>query len=152
MHIQEIYIYIYTYTDCSTAFPQAARALNSTHPPLSETPNKPPTTWNMDHLPPTLPHHGKNSEMFLCNWKCATKRWVGLYKPPVVTHSPLFTLDTFHTLLCVHDPTKDSIVWMYDYMLVHYKSPYTVHQPAAWLTMFLSAHVQYSFEAFVQFL
>ncbi len=31
------------------------------------------------------------------------------------------------------------------------KSPYTVHQPAAWLTMFLSAHVQYSFEAFVQF-
>ncbi len=40
---------------------------------------------------------------------------------------------------------------MYVYMLMHYKSPYTVPQPAAWLTMFLSAHVQYLFEAFVQF-
>ncbi len=27
-------------------------------------------------------------------------------KPPVVTLSPLFALDTFHTLLCVHNPTK----------------------------------------------
>ncbi len=40
---------------------------------------------------------------------------------------------------------------MYVYMLMPYKSPYTVHQPAAWLTMFLSAHLQYSFEAFEQF-
>ncbi len=39
---------------------------------------------------------------------------------------------------------------MYDYMLMYYKSPYTVHQQDAWLTMFRSAHVQYSFEAFVQ--
>ncbi len=38
-----------------------------------------------------------------------------------------------------------------DYMFMHYKSPYIVHQPAAWLMMFISAHVQYSFEAFVQF-
>ncbi len=40
---------------------------------------------------------------------------------------------------------------MYVYMLMHYKSPYTVPQPAAWFTMFLSVHAQYSFEAFVQF-
>ncbi len=40
---------------------------------------------------------------------------------------------------------------MYDYMLMYYKSPYTVHQQDAWLTMFRSAHVQYSFEAFAQF-
>ncbi len=40
---------------------------------------------------------------------------------------------------------------MYDYMLMYYKSPYTVHQQDAWLTMFRSAHVLYSFEASVQF-
>ncbi len=27
-----------------------------------------------------------------------------------VTHSPLCALDTFHTLLCVHNPTKDSAI------------------------------------------
>ncbi len=32
---------------------------------------------------------------------------------------------------------------MYVYMLMHYKSPYTVPQPAAWLTMFLSASVAF---------
>ncbi len=40
-------------------------------------------------------------------------------------------------------------IYMYVYMLMyHYKSSYTVPQPAAWLTMFLSAHVQYLCEAF----
>ncbi len=38
---------------------------------------------------------------------------------------------------------------MYVYMLMHYKSSCTVPQPAAWLTMFLFAHVQYLCEAFV---
>ncbi len=52
----------------------------------------------------------KNCELFLCNSKCATHRWVGLYKPPVVTHSPLCALDTFHTLLC--NPTKDSAIYV----------------------------------------
>ncbi len=33
--------------------------------------------------------------------------------------------------------------YMYVYMLMHYKSSCTVPQPAAWLTMSLSAHVQY---------
>ncbi len=32
-------------------------------------------------------------------------------KPPVVTHT-LFALDTFHALQCVHNPTKDSIVYV----------------------------------------
>ncbi len=39
-------------------------------------------------------------------------------------------------------------LYMYVYMLMHYKSSCTVPQPAAWLTMFLSAHVQYLCEAF----
>ncbi len=39
----------------------------------------PPETWTI-----------ANSKTFLCNSKFATHRWVGLYKPPVVTHSPLF--------------------------------------------------------------
>ncbi len=61
------------------------------------------------------PYHTKEKklyETFLCNSKCATHRWVGLYKPPVVTHSPLCALDTFHTLLCVHNPTKDSAIYV----------------------------------------
>ncbi len=68
--------------------------------PLSETPYKPPTSWNMDHLkypPPPHPNLTTSQEKTVknCNSKCATHRWVGLYKPPVVTHSPLFALDTF---------------------------------------------------------
>ncbi len=101
-------------------FPEAVRALNSTHPPLSETPYKPPTSWNMDHHPPTtsnLPHQRKNSDTFLCSSKCASHRWVGLHKPPVVTHSPLFALDTFHTLLCVHNPTKRVYVCLHAHAL-----------------------------------
>ncbi len=96
-------------------------------PPTPPTPTLPQKTWTF------------------VQFKCATHRWVGLYKPPVVTHSPLCALDTFHTLLCVHNPTKDSAI----YVCLHYKSSCTVPQPAAWLTMFLSAHVQYLCEAFV---
>ncbi len=82
-------------------------------------PMQTPTSWNMDPPPPppnlTTPKQ-KNCELFffcsLCKSKCATHRWVGLYKPPVVTHSPLCALDTFHTLLCVHNPTKDSAIYV----------------------------------------
>ncbi len=43
-----------------------------------------------------------SSGQFFAIQKCATHRWVGLYKPPVVTHSPLCALDTFHTHCCVY--------------------------------------------------
>ncbi len=87
-------------------FRQAVRAMNSNNPAPLWNPIQTPT-------PPTLPHHRKNClKLFLCNSKCATHRWVGLYKPPEVTHSPLCALDTFQTLLCVHNPTKDSIVYV----------------------------------------
>ncbi len=123
--------------DCSTAFsPRLWEPWTQITPPPSETPCKPlpPETWTTPppspNTPPTLPHQKKKKkkkELFcsLCNSKCATHRWVGLYKPPVVPHSPLCALDTFHTLLCVHNPTKDS-AYMYVYMLMHYKSSCTV--------------------------
>ncbi len=91
--------------------------LRSPPPPLK--PHANPYSWNTDHppppspnTPPTLPHQRKNCELFFVQFKCATHRWVGLYKPPVVTHSPLCALDTFLTLLCVHNPTKDSAIFV----------------------------------------
>ncbi len=102
--------------DCSTAFyprPNYPAPLWNPHANPY-----PPETW--DHLtpppPPPLqtppqPYHTKEklwTFLFSVQFKCATHRWVGLYKPPVVTHSPLCALDTFHTLPCVHNPTKDS--------------------------------------------
>ncbi len=84
--------------DCSTAFsPRLWEPWTQITPPPSETPCKPPTSWNMDHLPPTSPntpqpYHTKEKTVnFFVQSKCATHRWVGLYKPPVVTHSPLCT-------------------------------------------------------------
>ncbi len=32
---------------------------------------------------------------------------------PAETHSPLLALDTFHTLLCVHNPTKYSVIYVF---------------------------------------
>ncbi len=70
-------------------------------PPPSETPC---TSWNMP--PPTnIPHHRKKLPNFFCNSKCATHCWVGLYKPPVVTHSPLLALH-LHTIVCTLIPQK----------------------------------------------
>ncbi len=68
--------------------PQAVRALNSNH-------STPPPT-------PTLPHHRKNLSKYFVQFKVCYTKCVGLYKPLVVTHSPLCALDTLHTLLCVH--------------------------------------------------
>ncbi len=109
--------------DCSTSFsPRLWEPWTQITPPPLWNPMQTPTSWNMDPPPPpSLSKHPppnlttpkqKNCELFLCNSKCATHRWVGLYKPPVVTHSPLCTLDTFHTLLCVHNPTKDSAIYV----------------------------------------
>ncbi len=88
----------------------------------------------------------KNCQTCLCNSKCATHRWVGLYKPPVVTHSPLFALDTLHTLLCVHNATKDSVIYIYIYICLHAHALKTIlhFSPASCLTYdVLFAHVKY---------
>ncbi len=91
--------------------------LKSPRPPLK--PHANPCLLNhgpppLSKHPPTLPHQRKKLyKTFLCNSKCATHRWVGLYKPPVVTHSPLCALDTFHTLLCTQSHKRLSNICMF---------------------------------------
>ncbi len=91
--------------DCSTAL---SPRLNSNRPSPLWNPIQPHTL----NPPPPPPQHyhitGKKLLNFFCAIQSVLHRWVGLYKPPVVTHCPLFTLETFHTLQCVHNPTKDS--------------------------------------------
>ncbi len=92
--------------------------LKSPRPP-SETPCKPlpPETWTpppttLSKHPPTLPHQRKKTVWnFFVQFK--VNRWVGLYKPPVVTHSPLCALDTFHTLLCTQSHKRLSNICMF---------------------------------------
>ncbi len=59
--------------DCSTAFsPRLWEPWTQITLPPSETPYKPPTSWNIDHLtplskhPPTLPHQRKNCMQLVC--------------------------------------------------------------------------------------
>ncbi len=118
-------------------FSQAVRALNSNHPAPLWNPMQTPPSWHMDRPPslskhpPTLPHQRKNcNKLFLCNSKCATHRWVGLYEPPVVTHSPLCALDTFHTLLCTqsHKKTQQYIyIYIYAFSRRFYPKRLTLH-------------------------
>ncbi len=84
--------------DCSTAFsPRLWEPWTQITPAPPLKPHANPTSWNMDHLPPPppntpQPYHTKEKTVnFFVQSKCATHRWVGLYKPPVVTHSPLCT-------------------------------------------------------------
>ncbi len=86
----------------SQIFPQAVRALNSTHPAPLWNPYKPFLLKQGPSHPPQPCHVTEKTETFLCI-RSVLHRWVGLYQPPV-THSPVFALDTFHTLLlCVHN-------------------------------------------------
>ncbi len=79
-------------------FPQAVKALNSDHPAPPLKPNANP--YLLKHGPPppppspnTLqPYHTKEKNVnFFVQFKCATHRWVGLYKPPVAS-----TLSSMH--------------------------------------------------------
>ncbi len=132
-------------------FPQAVRALNSDHPAPLWNPMQTPTSWNMDPppspplpSPPLQPYHTKEKTVnFFVQFKCATHRWVGLYKPPVVTHSPLCTRHFSHTAMCTQSYKRLSNICMFTCSCTTTQSFCTVPQPAAWLTMFLSAHVQY---------
>ncbi len=123
--------------DCSTAFsPRLWEPWTQITPPPSETPCNPlpPETWTIPPPPsPNIPqpYHTKEQNVnFFVQSKCATHRWVGLYKPPVVTHSPLCTRHFPNTVYTI--PQKTQQQYMYVYMLMHhYKSSCTVPQPAA---------------------
>ncbi len=83
-------------------FPQAVRALNSDHPRPPLKPHANPYPLKHGPPPPPQPYHTKEKTVnfFFVQFKCATHRWVGLYKPPVVTHSPLCTRHFSHTAVC----------------------------------------------------
>ncbi len=108
-------------------FPQAVRAWTQITPPPSETPRKPlpPEPWTISPPPPPSlskhppqPYHTKEklwTFLFFCSLCNSSVLHTGEWactKPPVVTHSPLCALDTFHTLPCVHNPTKDSAIYV----------------------------------------
>ncbi len=72
----------------------------------------------------------------------------GCESPELTSHRPSLKPQTtphsactrhFHTPLCVHNPTKDWLKYttVNVYWLMHHKSPYTVSQPAAWMSLFL---------------
>ncbi len=69
-------------------FPQAVRALNSDHPAPLWNPMQTPTSWNMDHPPPspkhppTLPHQRKKLWFF---WICAIQVCYTQVSGPVQT-------------------------------------------------------------------
>ncbi len=101
--------------DCSTAFsPRLWEPWTQITPPPSETPCKPlpPETWTpppSKHTPPPPPQPYLIKEKtvnFFVQFKCATHRWVGLYKPPVVTHSPLCTRHFSYIAICTQSQKR----------------------------------------------
>ncbi len=142
--------------DCSTAFsPRLWEPWTQITPPSSETPCKPlpPETWTPppppppSKHPPTLPHQRKNCELFCAIQVCYTQVSGPVQITCSNTLSSMRTRHFSHT--AVYTIPQKTQKYMYVYMLMHYKSSCTVPQQAAWLTMFLSAHVQYLCEAFV---
>ncbi len=103
--------------------------LRSPRPPLKPHANP----YLLKHGPPPLsktPPNLTTPKKKTVNFFCATHRWVGLYKPPVLTHSPLCTRH-FSKHCCVYTIPQKTQQYMYVYMLMHYKSSCTVPQPAA---------------------
>ncbi len=137
--------------DCSTAFfPRLWGPWTQLTPHLSETPYKPPTSWNMTPPPPPPPPKNLTaSQKKLSNFFVQFKVCYTQVSGPVQTTcsntlSSICTRD-FHTLLCVHNPTKVIYVCLYTHAL---QSPYTVPEPAAWMFLFL--HMYSICEAFAQ--
>ncbi len=134
-------------------FPQAVRALNSDHPAPLWNPMQTPTSWNMDPPPPpqntpppNLTSSKKKLWTFFVQFKCATHRWVGLYKPPIVTHSPLCTRHFSYIAICTQSQKRLRNICMFTCSCT--TTNHLVLFPSQLLTIFLSAHVQYLCEAF----
>ncbi len=81
------------------------------HGPPPPPPPPPPPSPNTPQ-----PYHAKEKncmKLFFVQFKCATHRWVGLYKPPVVTHSPLCTRHFSHTAVCTQSHKRLSNICMF---------------------------------------
>ncbi len=116
--------------DCSTAFPPGCESPEpkSPRPPLK--PHENPYLLKQGPPPPPPPppspntpqpyHTKEKTGNFFVQFKCATHRWVGLYKPPVVTHSPLCALDIFpNTAMCTQSHKRLSNIWIYVCLHAH---------------------------------
>ncbi len=106
--------------DWSTAFsPRLWEPWTQITPPPSETPCKPlpPETWTPPSPntppPPNLTSSKKKLWTFFVQFKCATHRRVGPYKPPVVTHSPLCTRHFSYTAMCTQSHKRLSNICMF---------------------------------------
>ncbi len=98
-------------------FPQAVRALNSEHPAPLWNPIQNPYLLKhappSKHPPPNLTSSKKKLWTFFVQFKCATHRWVGLYKPPVVTHSSLCTRHFSYIAICTQSHKRlRNIQWV----------------------------------------
>ncbi len=90
---------------------------------LHDAPAKPIVSWRTSPIPPAVSFSSYH-----------------LYKPPLVIHSPLFSLDTFIHYCVYINPTKYII-----YVCLHaHALQITLHcSPASCLNVSLFAHVQY---------
>ncbi len=136
-------------------FPQAVRALNWNHPAPLWNPMQTPTSWNMDHLPPSpntpQPYHTKerNCMKLFCAIQSVlhTGEWA-IQTTFSNTLSSMRTRHFSHTAVCTQSHKRLSNICMFTCSCTTNHLA-LVPQPAAWLTMFLSAYVQYLCEAFV---
>ncbi len=86
-------------------FPRLWEPWTQLTPPLSETPYKPPTSWNMDHLPPhpppTLPHRRKNCQTFFVQFQvCYTQVSGPVQATCSNTLSSILTRHVSHITVC----------------------------------------------------
>ncbi len=85
-------------------------------PPGCESPElrSPPPPPPLQNTP--QPYHTKERKKklwtFFVQFKCATHRWVGPYKPPVETHSPLCTRHFSKHCYVYTIPQKDSAIYV----------------------------------------
>ncbi len=101
--------------------------------------------------PPTLPHQRKkNCELFFCAIQVCYTQVSGPVQTTCSNTLSSMHYTLFLTLLCVHNPTKRLSNIQYVCLHAHVLQIILYCSPAScWLTMFLSAHVQYLWEAFV---
>ncbi len=100
-------------------FPQAVRALNSNHTAPLWNPMQTPTSWNMDHPPPskhppTLPHQRKNCMKLFCAIQvCYTQVSGPVQTTCSNTLSSMHTRHFSHTAVCTQSHKRLSNICMF---------------------------------------